>query len=69
MMKVRLFSILFCSLILSSCYNCVECTNCADPENNVDEICFSEANDYYSSRKEWRDDVKAYEKLYECDCN
>ncbi len=65
---IRLSIFLFLLASIASCKNCVECT-CADPEKDVDEICYREANDYYSSRKEWRDDIKAYESTYDCECN
>ena len=53
---------------LSSCYQCVECTGCASADNDVEEICYDEARPYYRNRQEWRQDVKSYEKLNDCDC-
>ena len=63
----RLSIFLFLIVIISSCKNCVECT-CTDTANDVERICYSEAKDYYSSRREWRDDIKAYEKVNDCEC-
>lgn len=60
-------SIVF-SMLLSSCYNCVECINCANEENNVAEICYDEGRPYYRNRQEWREDVKTYERLNQCEC-
>ncbi|MBT3647692.1 MAG: hypothetical protein HN542_05560 [Flavobacteriales bacterium] len=62
------------SLGFSSCYNCVECTDCEIKVINGDSVmedssmCYRDAKEYYLSRKEWRDDVKAYEQLYKCQC-
>ncbi len=64
-------------IALSACKNCVECTGCdvcatcpaGEQDMNVSEICYSEAKDYYANRREWRDDIKAYEKLWNCECN
>lgn len=58
----------FTLLVLSSCYNCVECINCADEANNVAEICYDEGRPYYRNRQEWREDVKTYERLNQCEC-
>lgn len=65
---ILLFSLLILGVFLEGCLTCVECNNCLSPENNVEELCYDEAKPYYRNRQEWRKDVKAYEKLHECDC-
>ncbi|MEQ9186880.1 MAG: hypothetical protein RLP15_04040 [Cryomorphaceae bacterium] len=68
-MRTFVASLLFLSLscLVSGCLDCAECTDCIDPVYDQ-EMCFRENRDYYSDRREWRDDVKAYEALFECNC-
>ncbi len=59
--------LLFVSVLLTSCLDCADCSECANPANDQ-ELCFRDNRDYYRDRREWRDDVNAYEAAFECKC-
>lgn len=53
--------------VLTSCLDCADCTGCADPSRDT-AMCFRDYKDYYRDKQEWRDDVRAYEDVNDCNC-
>jgi len=64
------FSIAFAiaaAVVMTGCLDCADCSDCADASRDT-ALCYRDYKEYYRDRREWRDDVKAYEDVYQCNC-